>query len=135
MVEVAREDFEAGILDVTSWDNALLCPMVDARRMEVYTQIFSSAGEPLSDVAAEVVTSDSFAEWRNKGQLVIFGNGAAKCCEVLPDAHYIDVTPSARGLARLVEERLQAGQIEDIAYFEPFYLKDFVVIPSKKKLL
>ena len=135
MVEVAREDFEAGILDVTSWDNALLCPMVDARRMEVYTQIFSSAGEPLSDVAAEVVTSDSFAEWRNKGQLVIFGNGAAKCCEVLPDAHYIDVTPSARGLARLAEERLQAGQIEDIAYFEPFYLKDFVVIPSKKKLL
>lgn len=135
MVEVAREDFEAGILDVTSWDNALLCPMVDARRMEVYTQIFSSAGEPLSDVAAEVVTSESFAEWRNKGQLVIFGNGAAKCCEVLPDAHYIDVTPSARGLARLAEERLQAGQVEDIAYFEPFYLKDFVVIPSKKKLL
>lgn len=135
MVEVAREDFEAGILDVTSWDNALLCPMVDARRMEVYTQIFSSAGEPLSDVAAEVVTSDSFAEWRNKGQLVIFGNGAAKCCEVLPDAHYIDVTPSARGLARLAEERLQAGQVEDIAYFEPFYLKDFIVIPSKKKLL
>ena len=135
MVEVAREDFEAGILDVTSWNNALLCPMVDARRMEVYTQIFSSAGEPLSDVAAEVVTSESFAEWRNKGQLVIFGNGAAKCCEVLPDAHYIDVTPSARGLARLAEERLQAGQVEDIAYFEPFYLKDFVVIPSKKKLL
>ena len=135
MTEVAREDYEAGILNVDGWDDALLCPMVDARRMEVYTQIFSSAGEPLSDVKAEIVTAESFSEWRKDRKMVIFGNGAAKCCEVLPDAHYIEVTPSARGLARLAEERLKAGQVEDIAYFEPFYLKDFVVIPSKKKLL
>lgn len=135
LAEVAREDYEAGILPVEGWDEAVLVPMVDARRMEVYTQMFSSAGEPLSDVSAEIITAESFAEWRNRHQIVIFGNGAAKCCEVLSDAHCVSVVPSARGLARLAEERLQQGLTEDIAYFEPFYLKDFVVIPSKKKLL
>ena len=135
LVEVAREDNEAGILDVESWDGSLLCPMVDARRMEVYTQIFSSDGKPLNEVSAEIVTEESFASWREKGEFVIFGNGAKKCCEVLEGAKYIDITPSARGMVRLAEEKFNEGKTEDIAYFEPFYLKDFVVIPSKKKLL
>lgn len=135
LAEVAIEDNEAGILDVEAWDEALLCPMVDARRMEVYTRLYNAKGEPQSDVKAEIINEESFASVRATKQLVIFGNGAAKCREVLSDATYIDVAPSARGLARLAEQRLQAGQTEDIAYFEPFYLKDFVVIPSKKKLL
>ena len=135
LAQVAIEDNEAGILDVKAWDEALLCPMVDARRMEVYTRLYSATGEPLSDVRAEIVGENSFAEVREKRQLVIFGNGAAKCREVLSDATFINVAPSARGLARLAEQRLQEGKTEDIAYFEPFYLKDFVVIPSKKKLL
>ena len=135
LAAVAIEDNEAGILDVENWDDAILCPMVDARRMEVYTRLFNAQGEPVSEVSAEIVTEESFAEWRKEKQLVIFGNGAAKCCEVLPDATYINITPSARGLARLAEQRLQEGKTEDIAYFEPFYLKDFVVIPSKKKIL
>ena len=135
LAEVAIEDNEAGILDVKDWNDAVLCPMVDARRMEVYTRLFNAAGEPLSEVSAEIVTELSFAEWRKDRQLVIFGNGAAKCREILPDATYVNITPSARGLARLAEQRLQEGKTEDIAYFEPFYLKDFIVIPSKKKLL
>lgn len=135
LAEVAIEDNEAGILDVKDWNDAVLCPMVDARRMEVYTRLFNAAGEPLSEVSAEIVTEESFAEWRKGRQLVIFGNGAAKCREILPDATYVNITPSARGLARLAEQRLQEGKTEDIAYFEPFYLKDFIVIPSKKKLL
>ena len=135
MTEVAREDFEAGILGVESLDDKWLCPMVDARRMEVYAQVFSSSGVAQCDVRAEVVGEESFSEWRKERKMVIFGNGAAKCREVLPDAIYVNVTPSARGLARLAEERLKAGEVEDIAYFEPFYLKDFIVIPSKKKLL
>ena len=135
LAEVAIEDNEAGILDVKDWNDAVLCPMVDARRMEVYTRLFNAAGEPLSEVSAEIVTEQSFAEWRKDRQLVIFGNGAAKCREILPDATYVNITPSARGLARLAEQRLQEGKTEDIAYFEPFYLKDFIVIPSKKKLL
>ena len=135
LAEVAIEDNEAGILDVDKWDDAVLCPMVDARRMEVYTRLYNAKGEPLSEVSAEVVDEHTFADVRRDKQLIIFGNGAEKCCEVLSDATYINVAPSARGLARLAEQRLQAGQTEDIAYFEPFYLKDFVVIPSKKKLL
>lgn len=135
MVQVAREDHEAGIIDVDNWSDAVLCPMVDARRMEVYTQMFDTQGQPLNEVKAEIVTEESFKEWRNERQLVIFGNGAAKCREVLSDATYINVTPSARGLAALAHQRLEAGQTEDIAYFEPFYLKDFIIIPSKKKLL
>ena len=135
LAEVAIEDNEAGILAVESWDEAVLCPMVDARRMEVYTRLYNAKGEPLSDVTAEVVDENTFADVRRDKRLVIFGNGAEKCREVLHDAVYVEVAPSARGLARLAEQRLQAGQTEDIAYFEPFYLKDFIVIPSKKKLL
>ena len=135
LTEVAKEDYEAGILSVDRWEEACLCPMVDARRMEVYTRVFDAAGTPLSDVSAEVVTAESFAAWRGDGRpFVIFGNGAAKCAGLLPDATLIQVAPSARGLARLAQEALDAGRTEDIAYFEPFYLKDFVVTRSKKKL-
>ena len=135
LTQVAIEDYDAGIVDVEDWDNAILCPMVDARRMEVYTRMYDAKGGALKDVAAEIISAESFADVRAERQLVIFGNGAAKCCEVMPDATYINITPSARGLARLAQQRLDAGQLEDIAYFEPFYLKDFVVIPSKKRLL
>ena len=102
LTEVAREDYEAGILSVSDWDRALLCPMVDARRMEVYAQVFDS--------------------------------GARKCAEVLAGAEFVEVAPSARGLARLAQQALDEGRTEDIAYFEPFYLKDFVVTTSKKSL-
>ena len=137
LAEVAREDFEAGILDIEEedWTKAKLCPMVDACRMEVYAQVFDVEGRAQSDVVAEVVTEESFSEWRSKGKFVIFGNGAKKCAEMLPDAIIEDVVPSARGIVRLAEEAFNAGKFEDLAYFEPFYLKDFIVIPSKKKLL
>ena len=135
LTDVAIKDYEAGIIQVEGWDEAFLCPMVDARRMEVYTQIFNSRCESQSEVSAEIITEDSFSQWRAKGKLVIFGNGAAKCQEMLPDAIYIDVAPSACGLTRIAHQLFEAGKTVDIAYFEPFYLKDFVVIPSKKKLL
>ena len=137
LAAVAREDYEAGILDIDAWEGARLCPMVDARRMEVYTQIFDTQGSPLTEVSAEVIDEDSFREFRHQqGQpLVIFGNGAAKCRELLPDAHWVQVAPSARGLARPAQEAFDAGKFEDVAYFEPFYLKDFIVIPSKKRPL
>ncbi len=137
LAAVAREDYEAGILDIDAWEGARLCPMVDARRMEVYTRIFDAQGAPLTEVSAEVIGEESFLEFRHKeGQpLVIFGNGAAKCRELLPDAHWVQVAPSARGLARPAQEAFDAGKFEDVAYFEPFYLKDFIVIPSKKRPL
>lgn len=135
LVEVAREDYEAGILPVEGWESALLCPMVDARRMEVYTQLFDSKGVAQGEVEAKIIDSESFAEERASGRkFVIFGNGAKKCEEVLAGAEWVAVTPSARGLMRPAEEAYEKGLFEDIAYFEPFYLKDFVVTTSKKKL-
>ena len=135
LTEVAREDYEAGILDVEGWDDAVLCPMVDARRMEVYTQRFDAEGKALSEVTAEIIDGESFAAERvSERPFVIFGNGAKKCEEGLSGAQWVAVAPSARGLVRLAEEAFEAGQFEDIAYFEPFYLKDFVVTTSKMRL-
>lgn len=130
---VAREDFEAGILDIDDWSAVKLCPMIDARRMEVYAQIFDAECRPLTEVSAEVVDEETFAEWRN-GDFLIFGNGAAKCAEVLPDARLVNIVPSVRGLAPLAERAFNEGRFEDTAYFEPFYLKNFVVTTSKKKI-
>ncbi|HIW66217.1 MAG TPA: tRNA (adenosine(37)-N6)-threonylcarbamoyltransferase complex dimerization subunit type 1 TsaB [Candidatus Alistipes intestinipullorum] len=135
LTEVAREDYEAGIVSVDDWERAWLCPMVDARRMEVYAQVFDTAGKAQTEVSAEVVDGDSFADFRRGDPpFVIFGSGARKCAEVLPDARLIEVVPSARGLARLAQQAFDAGRTEDIAYFEPFYLKDFVVTTSRKSL-
>ena len=135
LTEVAREDYEAGIVAVDDWERAWLCPMVDARRMEVYAQIFDTAGVARSEVSAEIVDAESFAAFRRGDRpFVIFGSGARKCAGVLPDAQLIEVTPSARGLARLAQEAFDEGRTEDIAYFEPFYLKDFVVITTRKSL-
>ncbi|WP_195458392.1 tRNA (adenosine(37)-N6)-threonylcarbamoyltransferase complex dimerization subunit type 1 TsaB [Alistipes sp. D31t1_170403_E11] len=135
LAEVACEDYEAGILSVEGWENAYLCPMVDARRMEVYAQVFDADGRPQSEVSAEVIDTESFAAFRGQGRpFVIFGSGARKCADVLPDATLVEVTPSARGLARLAQQALDEGRTVDIAYFEPFYLKDFVVTTSRKKL-
>ena len=135
LVEVAREDYEAGILSVENWGDALLCPMVDARRMEVYAQVFDAEGVAQGDVSAEVISEESFASYRNAGRpFVIFGSGARKCADLLTGATLVEVTPSARGLARLAQQAFDEGRTEDIAYFEPFYLKDFVVTTSKKRL-
>ncbi len=134
LTQVAREDYEAGIVDVENWDSARLCPMVDARRMEVYAQVFDTAGRALNEVSAEIITEQSFAEFRNGGNFVIFGSGAAKCMDTLTGAMLIDVVPSVRGMAQLAECAFAEGDFVDTAYFEPFYLKDFVVTTSKKKL-
>ena len=135
LTEVAKEDYEAGILSVDRWEEACLCPMVDARRMEVYAQVFDAEGRPQNEVTAEVIDAGSFREFREQGRpFVIFGSGARKCAEVLAGAEFVEVAPSARGLARLAQQALDEGRTEDIAYFEPFYLKDFVVTRSRKKL-
>lgn len=128
------EEHEAGIVDVEDWDNSVLCPMIDARRMEVYAQVFDSNGSPINAVAAEIVTDQSFAEYRDSdSSLVIFGSGAAKCADIL-GAKLIDITPSVRGMAAIAEKKFSSSDFVDVAYFEPYYLKDFVVTTSKKKL-
>ena len=137
MAVIACDDREAGLFRSAQWESALLCPMIDARRMEVYAEVFDTSLESRSEVAAEVVTSGSFGRFiRPEGEFFVFGSGAAKTVGVLPaeGVRFIDVRPSARGLCRLAQARLDAGQVEDTAYFEPAYLKDFVVTAGRKKL-
>ncbi len=135
LVEVARQRYAAGELgSIEGWDSAHLSPMIDARRMEVYNAIFSTSGEALTQVKAEIIDEESFAQWRGEAPFIIFGDGAAKCHHALPWSILVDVKPSAMGLARMAEELFNSGESEDIAYFEPLYLKDFIVTTAKKKL-
>lgn len=111
---------------------AKLMPMVDARRMEVYTQLFDLSGDAMGEVSAEVVDENSFSQLRESG-VVLFGDGAPKCVEVLSWATLIDVAPSARGVAKIAHRKLARSEFEDVAYFEPFYLKEVVITKSKRK--
>lgn len=142
LVSLAIDNFGAEAISSTcmaSRQRTLFIPMIDARRMEIYARVFDASGRALSEVEAVVVDENSFADFRrdNEGrdrQVFIFGDGAAKCRRALPWADYIDVGASARGMARLATQAFEARRFEDVAYFEPFYLKDFVITTSKKSL-
>jgi tRNA threonylcarbamoyladenosine biosynthesis protein TsaB len=127
---IARRSRAAGGLPL----GGLLIPMIDARRMEVYGQVFDASGTALTEPEAWIIDQDSLAEWHSRGPVTIFGSGAAKCRELLPWADFIEVEASARGMIPLACEAFAAGRFEDVAYFEPLYLKDFVITTSKKKL-
>lgn len=118
-------------------ENALLVPMLDARRMEVYAEVFNRSLDEVRPIQADVVTVDTYNEYLEKGQVYFFGNGAAKCMEEInnPNAHLIkDVVPLAKYMFPLAEKRIAQGKFEDVAYFVPFYLKDFVAKLPKKLL-
>ena len=119
-------------------EDALLCPMLDARRMEVYSAVYDRALHEVRGVQADVVSSDTYLTWLDQRPVYFFGPGAAKCMDVInhPNAHLIDnIMPMARWMQPLAERRLLNGQTEDVAYYEPFYLKDFVAKVSKNPLI
>lgn len=116
---------------------SLYCPMIDARRMEVFTALFDVAGNELQTTEARIIDETSFAELLSSNRIVFFGDGAAKCEAVLaayPNAVILtDFVNSAKDLCVPAYEKFYGKQFEDIAYFEPYYLKDFLVIEAKKK--
>lgn len=119
--------------------DALICPMIDARRMEVYSQLFDADVKKVGETQAEIITEDSYKELLQTGKKVYFaGDGAAKCSSVITseNAVFVDsIEPDAANMAELAERRLRNGEFVDVAYFEPFYLKDFVATQSKHKVL
>ena len=118
-------------------ENALLCPMIDARRMEVYAGIYDRALKPVRKVQADVVTAETYKDYLDKKPVYFFGNGAAKCMETIghPNARLIEnIVPLAKWMQPLAERRLMNNQTEDVAYFVPYYLKDFVAKMPKKLL-
>jgi tRNA threonylcarbamoyladenosine biosynthesis protein TsaB len=112
------------------------CPMIDARRMEVYCAIYNSIGEEISAISAKIIDENSFSEFLSDKRMLFFGDGADKCKSLLSnkknalfaDKEYI----SASGLIDIALKKIAQNKFEDIAYLEPFYLKDFVTIPSSK---
>jgi tRNA threonylcarbamoyladenosine biosynthesis protein TsaB len=115
---------------------ALLRPMIDARRMEVYTAAYSSEFNELEKVQAHVLEEDSFAEELIKNPVYFFGDGMDKCRHLFEqhsNAHFIDdVIPAAWSMAVLSQCAFEEKMFEDVAYFEPFYLKEFLAKPPKK---
>lgn len=118
-------------------EDALLCPMIDARRMEVYCALYDRALNEVVQTQALVIDSDSFKDYLDKQLIYFMGNGADKCVETIqhPNAHFIkNIVPRAKNMIPLAEMAMAKEQIEDVAYFEPFYLKEFVATKSKKLL-
>lgn len=118
-------------------EDALICPMLDARRMEVFTALYTRALRPVVDVQAMVIDENSFKEHLDKHPIYFFGNGAEKCKAVInhPNAHWFDgIELNAKYMAPLAEKKFLRGEFEDVAYFEPNYMKEFVAIKAKKLL-
>ena len=116
----------------------LFCPMIDARRMEVYTTLLSQDLEEVQPVSPVVLTPESFQQQLSNNQILFFGSGAAKCKVLLgdqPNALYLEgLGVSARWLGKLGLEKYRQGLFEDVAYYEPFYLKEVHITSSNKKI-
>ena len=118
-------------------ENALLCPMIDARRMEVYSAIYTRSLKEVRGTQADIVDENSYLEYLEKGPVYFFGNGAGKCKDKIthPNAHFIDnVHPLAKWMFPLAERAMFNEEFQDVAYFEPYYLKEFVATKPKNLL-
>lgn len=118
-----------------------IIPMIDARRMEVYSAVFETAGpgnsaRQITETAPAIIDENSFAEYLEQGPCLFIGDGAGKCADVIkhPNAHFCQCWPKASAMLSPATEALNSERFEDVAYFEPFYLKEFVATVSKKKL-
>lgn len=118
-------------------EDALLIPMIDARRMEVYSAVYSRALQEIRPVGADIVDAETYLPYLEKHPVYFFGDGAMKCKNVIQhtNAHFIEgIIPLAKWMFPLAERSLHLGEKQDVAYFEPFYLKDFVAVKSKSLL-
>ena len=129
-----------GTLDtlVAQADNSqfrFIIPMIDARRMEVYAAVFEDSRQ-ITETSPVIVDENSFSEYLEQGPCLFIGDGAGKCADVIrhQNAHFCQCNPKASAMLHPAMEALNEKRFEDVAYFEPFYLKEFVATVSKKKL-
>ena len=138
---IAVNTLEAMAYGVNKYNHhkALLCPMIDARRMEVFCLVTDSDLKILEETNAKIIDENSFEDFLEGDSILFFGDGAKKCKSMFEgnsNAVFIDeVTPSAMDIGHLATTKYDEKSFEDTAYFEPFYLKDFVAIKSKKTAL
>ncbi len=112
-------------------------PLLDARRMEVYSKVFDNQCIEVRETRAEVIDQNSFEAYLQKGKVLLVGSGATKCKEVLEHENLrysLEAVPSAEQMSQLSFDRYQQQEFEDLAYFEPYYLKDFILQTKAKKL-
>ncbi len=117
-------------------EEGVIVPMLDARRMEVYSAVFDKKHNQIREIKAEIIDENSFCEYLENSTVYFLGDGSQKCKEFITheNAIFIDAMfPSAKEMAKLSYDKYKKNDIENVAYFEPFYLKDFIVIPEKKK--
>ena len=116
-------------------DARFVIPMIDARRMEVYTAVFEN-GRQITETAPEIIDESSFAQYLEQGTCLFIGDGAGKCADVIkhPNARFCQCWPKASSMLQPAAQAYNEKRFEDVAYFEPFYLKEFVATVSKKKL-
>ena len=113
-----------------------IIPLLDARRMEVYSSVYDSDYKEIRETRAEVIDGSSFESYKDEKKIWLIGSGSAKCQEVLeyPNFNYKpEIIPSAREMAILSHLKFKENKFEDVAYFEPYYLKDFMVLQKKPK--
>ena len=112
-----------------------IIPMIDARRMEVYTAVFEN-GVQITETSPMIIDETSFAEYLEQGPCLFIGDGAGKCADVIkhPNAQFCQCWPKASAMLKPAMAAYKEKRFEDVAYFEPFYLKEFVATVSKKKL-
>ncbi len=111
-------------------------PMLDARRMEVYASVYDATYTEVRATKAEIITEEAFSSWASKGKVILAGSGAEKCKALIqhPNVHYnTALMPSATALAALSYAKYTNDNFEDVAYFEPYYLKDFIVQQKAQK--
>ncbi len=117
---------------------AFLCPMIDARRMEVYTALYDNKNNKIEPVTAKIIDKNSFAKHLKSNKIIFFGDGAEKCKEILSTHKNALFTtkglPSAQFINQIAFAKFKHKYFEDVAYFEPYYLKDFITTTPKKLL-
>tara|TARA_B110001454_G_C12627042_1_gene395330 strand:- start:151 stop:861 length:711 start_codon:yes stop_codon:yes gene_type:complete len=118
-----------------SIEKGLIVPMLDARRMEVYSAVYDKNHQQIREIKAEIIDALSFKEYLEKHKVYFLGDGAKKCKEFITHKNAIFIEnkfPSAKEMAKLSYDKYKKNDIEDVAYFEPFYLKNFIAVPQKK---
>lgn len=119
-------------------DGILFCPMMDARRMEVYTAIYDKDLQTTNDVSAMIINERSFEDMLTERKMLFFGNGADKCRSVIQSPNAVfdnDIRCSAVYMAPLANDAYVNQDFKDVAYFEPYYLKDFIATKPKSKII
>lgn len=128
--------WQGAINEIKLTQDTLFCPMIDARRMEVYDELFDIHGNTLRETTADIIDEDFLTDYLSKGKVCFFGNGSDKCKTILtqPNAEFIEnIHPLAVHMITMGEKAYQAGEFADLAYYEPFYLKEFQATTPKNK--